>query len=122
MLDSVVCANACASRVSRGTKPVVLRCTSRASSPASVGSPIDGLAKNLVSKNGIVRDDGGGQVVRSLFTDFEHLVKLVAAVLSDNLEWSKKFSRQQLSLPLPSEVLERYEDSSWFPRSVAIGN
>ena len=118
MLDSIVSADAGTARVTRRAEPMVLGGARRACTPASVGSSIDCVAEDVVCEDRVIRNDSRCQVMRDAFTDIEDSLDLSVAILSHDLERSEELSREQLSLPLTAEVLERYEDASGLPRAI----
>ena len=91
-LDSVVCADSGATRVTWGTKPVVLRCTSRTSSIAIVGSSIHRMTEHVVREDWIVRDQGCSQMMGNALADVKHGINLSVCIFWDDLERSKELS------------------------------
>ena len=119
-LDGIVGADTSATRIARRAEPVVLRGTRSASAPSIVGSSIDGVTKDVVGEDGVVRDDSSCQVVRNALTDVKNGLDLTVAILRNNLERSEQLSCQKLSLLLTTEVLQRDINCSWLPCAIFL--
>ena len=119
-LDGIVGADTSATRIARRAEPVVLRGTRSASAPSIVGSSIDGVTKDVVGEDGVVRDDSSCQVVRNALADVKNGLDLTVAVLRNNLERSEQLSCQKLSLLLTTEVLQRDINCSWLPCAIFL--
>ena len=62
-LDCVVCADTGATGITRRSEPMVLRGACSARPPSMVRSSIHSLAKDFVSEDGVVGDDGSRQMM-----------------------------------------------------------
>ena len=119
-LDGVIGTDASTTGVAARAKPMILRCTGGACTPSVVGSSVHSATKDMVGEDGIVRDYSGCEVMRDALTDFENSVDLRITILGYDLERSEQFSREKLSLPLSTEVLQWHVNGGRLPGSVAI--
>ena len=119
---SIWSSNAGTSGIATWSEPVILWSTSCSGSETMICGTVDSMSKDLISEDGIVRDASGCEMVGQSLQDLEQVVKVFVSVLNDNLEWSKQFGGNQVSLLFTSEMLDWHLDSSWFIGSVACWN
>jgi len=122
ILDSIGSANACATRVTRRTKPVVLGRSSSAGSHASVCHAIHRQPQQFFLEDNVVRNDARSQVSRDVFKHIDHFFEVTVAILRHDLERPKYLGHQKLTLLRAAEVLEWHEDCSRLPRPVYCRN
>ena len=121
-LDGFCCADASATGVAAGAKPVVLRGACRSGTESRVGCSINCRAQDTLLEDAVVGDDCCRQVMRHAFKDLEQEIYVLVSIFGHNLEWAKKLGRKKLELLLPSEVLKRYIDRCGLERTIDCWN
>lgn len=83
-------ADACASRVSARSEPVVLRSSGGSGPIACIGHAVDGLAKHPIEEQHVIGDHSCSEVMREVVAAVDDGVDVLVAVLNDQLEGAEQ--------------------------------
>lgn len=114
--NCLLSADACPSRVSTGSEPVVLRSSSSPAPDAGVGNSVNSLPKDLVQEENIVGDNAGSEVVAEVIAALDDCVNVLVRIGHDELERPEEFATTKIKVL--NELLEADLNSGGFVGAV----